>query len=212
MANSETVVFNGITFRRYPDSPHWSDRAYFRPGISHAQRGVQALHQEVWKAANGGAPIPPGYQVHHADGDPSNNAPENLRLVTRAEHDEEHRTERTERGRANPPSDAARAAAAEWHRSEEGRAWHREHGARTWEGREPENRVCAQCNAVFQTLDRKKATRFCSNKCKAAARRASGVDDVVRVCGVCGEEYTVSRYSKARTCSRKCGQALRRRS
>lgn len=212
MTASEKITFNGTHFYRYPDSPHWSDRAYFRPGIADRQRGVLALHQEVWRDANGGAPIPEGFHVHHKDRDPLNNDPSNLVLISAAEHREEHREENAARGRANPPSDAARAAAAEWHRSEEGRAWHREHGARTWEGREPENRVCAQCNAVFQTLDRKKATRFCSNKCKAAARRASGVDDVVRVCGVCGEEYTVSRYSKARTCSRKCGQALRRRS
>lgn len=209
MTTSETVVFNGVKFYRYPDSSRASDRMYFRPGIADRQRGVQALHQEVWRDANGGAPIPPGFHVHHKDRDPLNNDPSNLVLISEADHHAEHREEKVARGRANPPSPAAHEAAAAWHRSEEGRAWHREHGARTWEGREAENRVCAQCNAVFQTLDRKKATRFCSNKCKAAARRASGVDDERRACVVCGAEFTVNRYSKVRTCSRKCGAASR---
>lgn len=210
MATSETVVFNGIKFRRYPESGRWSDRAYFRPGAADRQRGVQALHQEVWKAANGGAPIPPGYQVHHADGDPSNNAPENLRLVTRAEHDEEHRAERAERGRAS--IEKARPYAAEWHRSEEGRRWHSEHAKRAYESRKETAHVCEWCDAVFGSLARRESTRFCSNRCRAAARRASGADDVQRQCEACGEEFTINRHKRTRTCSRKCGQALRRRS
>lgn len=208
MANHVMITYNGIRFYRYPESPHAADRAYYRPGIGDRQRGVKALHQEIW-IQHYGRDIPAGHHVHHADRDTENNDPSNLVLLTADEHRAEHREESAERGRLNPPSDAARAKAAEWHRSEEGLAWHREHGARTWEGREAENRVCEWCNAVFQTLDRKKATRFCSNKCRAAARRASGVDDERRACVSCGRGFVVNRYSKVKTCSRKCGSASR---
>lgn len=41
-------------------------------------------HRVVWEAAHG--PIPAGHHVHHIDENPANNAIENLRLVSAAEH------------------------------------------------------------------------------------------------------------------------------
>lgn len=41
-------------------------------------------HRRVWAEANG--PIPDGFHVHHIDEDRSNNAIENLALVSKAEH------------------------------------------------------------------------------------------------------------------------------
>lgn len=41
-------------------------------------------HRRVWSEAHG--PIPDGFHVHHIDGDRSNNALENLRAVSFAEH------------------------------------------------------------------------------------------------------------------------------
>lgn len=208
MAHSETVTFNGVRFRRYPHSSRASDRVYFRPGIADRQRGVLALHQEVWRDANGGAPIPPGFHVHHKDRDPLNNDPSNLVLISEADHHAEHREEKVARGRANPPGAKAHAAAAEWHGSEEGRAWHREHALRAYEKRQETAHVCDQCGVVFGSLARRESTRFCSGRCKAAARRASGVDNEDRTCAVCGATFTVDRYSKGRTCSRSCRQRL----
>src|SRR4051794_36225813 len=92
---SESVVFNGITFRRYPGAKQWSPRMYFTPHASHRRAGVGALHQELWKAAHG--PIPTGMHVHHRDGDPLNNVLDNLECITEAEHNERHRQARSER-------------------------------------------------------------------------------------------------------------------
>ena len=70
---SETVIFQGIVFRRYPDSRCWSDQVYNKPHVGDHRRGVESLHREIWKAHHGS--IPPGWQVHHKDGNPLNNDP-----------------------------------------------------------------------------------------------------------------------------------------
>ena len=41
-------------------------------------------HVLVWEQHNG--PIPEGYQIHHIDGDKSNNSIENLQLVSALDH------------------------------------------------------------------------------------------------------------------------------
>lgn len=47
------------------------------------------LHREVAKVAYGD--IPPGYHVHHIDGDKSNNQAVNLEILTNSEHIRKHR-------------------------------------------------------------------------------------------------------------------------
>jgi hypothetical protein len=61
--------------------------------------------------------------------------------------------------------------------------------------------VCEYCGAGFQGLSH---SRFCSGKCKAAWRRAQGVDDEMRACVVCKTEFRVNRFSRSRSCSPDC--------
>lgn len=84
----ETVVFNGIAYHRYPDSNSYTNRAYFTGSIS--GRTVR-LHQEIFKYAKGD--IPPGYHVHHKDGNTLNNSIENLVLSSEHDHHSHHTTE-----------------------------------------------------------------------------------------------------------------------
>jgi hypothetical protein len=84
MAESEVVVFNGVKFRRYPNAKNKAHQRYYVAGQHYCKRGITTLHREVWKAANG--PIPPGYDVHHKDGNTLNNALDNLECLTRSEH------------------------------------------------------------------------------------------------------------------------------
>lgn len=203
---TEVITYNGIKFRRYPDSPNWADRVYYTPGGSYRKRGVGRLHQEIWKAEHG--PIPAGHDVHHADHDPLNNDPSNLVLIEGEEHHEHHGSDPARvQAFKDGPMLAGRAAAAVWHGSPEGIAWHREHGRRTWEGREPKTFTCQQCGRSYESL-KPSGSRFCSNACKTKARKASGVDNVKRACVVCGKAFTVDKYAKKATCSRSCGAKL----
>lgn len=211
MSAVETVRFQGVTFRRYPQAREWSDRVYFTPGIADRRRGVNYLHIEVWKSAHG--PVPEGHEIHHVDFDPSNNDLENLVCLTVAEHDAVHSAAR--RARASTPERIqhladVRPLASAWHRSPEGIAWHVRHAARFNFGRgEPRTEVCDQCGTDYVTTSPSRHDRFCSNKCKSAWRRASGVDDEQRSCPQCDREYSINRYSKAKYCSRLCANRHR---
>lgn len=170
---------------------------------SYFQRRGKRLHRAVWEHYRG--KIPRGHHVHHHDGDPSNNRLGNLRLLTPAEHRAVH-------GATNPdgPTPEAREAAAAWHGSDEGRLWHaeqhRKHCAPSL--RRKERRRCEFCGVSFWCRAVGRA-KFCSEKCRAGARRDSGVDDEERRCEICGVSFTIRRYLRTRTCSRICGRQLR---
>src|SRR3954470_16664348 len=88
------------------------------------QRKSRRLHRAVWEHHHG--PVPAGYHVHHVDEDRANNGPGNLALLPGSKHLSHHTIKREMWFGTK-----ARAAAAEWHRSDEGRVWHREHAAAT---------------------------------------------------------------------------------
>ncbi|MFD6490661.1 HNH endonuclease signature motif containing protein [Streptomyces sp. NPDC060188] len=208
MANpSETVKFGGVTFRRYPDAKGWAERAYFTPGIADRTNGVRRLHEEIWMAHHG-RQIPADHHIHHLDGNPLNNAPENLACLTEAEHAAHHTHER--RGVCTPEARAnlerIRPLASAWHRSPEGLAWHAENGRRVWEGRGSHAFTCQQCGSSGETRALHGGERFCSNACKSAWRRASGVDDEQRNCERCRSPFTVNKYSRTRFCGSSCAR------
>lgn len=88
IGKSERIDYGGVTFSRYPESRQRSNRVYFVPDASARKEGIQALHVEIYKDNFG--PIPEGYHVHHKDGNPLNNAPENLECLTSSAHAKEH--------------------------------------------------------------------------------------------------------------------------
>lgn len=52
------------------------------------------LHNIIWMVANG-CDIPEGYDIHHIDGNPSNNSIYNLELSEKHKHRSEHKTNKT---------------------------------------------------------------------------------------------------------------------
>lgn len=203
----EAVIFNGIEYRRYPNSERESDRRYYRAGSSDIQRGYGYLHRDKWQHYNGD--IPDGYHIHHKDGNPANNALDNLECLSVKDHMAQHPIPE-ERREANQKHMAAiQPLATEWHRSSTGREWHREHGRQVWRKRTAQKRVCEYCGKEYETKARHGHERFCSNNCKSYARNASGVDDEQRICEWCGKPFTVNRYAKKQCCSRSCAAYLR---
>jgi plasmid stability protein len=101
-----------------------------------------------------------------------------------------------------PSLEKAREAAKEWHASEDGRAWHKQHGKATWNARKLLDLTCKQCGSSFTSYWSSAA--ICSNNCRAAARRESGIDKTDRVCVTCGTTFITNKYAKARNCSPAC--------
>lgn len=209
---AEIIVYKGIKFRRYPNSPSWADRVYYVPNASHRKRGTGRLHQEIWKDANG--PIPAGYEIHHKDHNPLNNALDNLELITVADHRAHHDKGYTEEELRilRLRLEHARVSASNWHKSEEGREWHRELAHLANEARYLVTITCQQCGKSFEADNITVASgrgKYCSNACKTRARYQSGVDNIQRACAFCGREFTANRYSPQRFCSRTCAIGLR---
>lgn len=145
------------------------------PGEAYYTRGGKKLHRHVWEDAFG--PIPRGCHIHHRDGDPGNNALSNLECMDGREH-LSHTWHATKDKRPSGFSDAARNAAAEWHRSEAGRLWHKRHAKRSksWTKWKREPRDCRHCGKTFDCLIRANGhqQKYCSTNCKVAAYRERG--------------------------------------
>lgn len=95
----------------------------------------------------------------------------------------------------------------EWHASKEGLAWHSEHGKAVWNKQKEyiKSQTCKHCGKSYTVVQsRHEWSKFCSNTCKSAYRKASGVDDICRVCLICGSTFLINKYSKTKFCSKAC--------
>lgn len=193
---SETIQeFNGERF--------YLCGAYF-------QRNGRRLHRLVWELAYGKRP-PGGYEVHHRDENRHNNALSNLELLPKFTHRSIHAKEKAASGQWVSALERARPKAAEWHRSEEGRAWHREHAKGSIaKPREPRKFSCVQCGKEFMGFAAR-ASKYCSRTCATMHRRKSGVDDVSRQCASCGGTFSANRYGKVKFCTVRCAADARKR-
>ncbi len=154
-----TQYFDGGLYRLWPSEKYFA-------------RGGKTLHRAAWALAFGA--IPKGCHIHHKDGVHANNAIDNLECLPAGEHLsiswKKHGAHRNQHF-----TDGARAAAAAWHGSSEGRLWHRRHAERTkaWTKWKREDRPCEKCGVTFSALVRKSGNsqRFCTTVCKIAAYR-----------------------------------------
>lgn len=200
----DKVIYKGIVFRRYPNAKQFSHRMYYRPHIGYCKKGVQHLHQEIWKDANG--PIPKGYEIHHKDNNPLNNDITNLECKEKSKHLKEHGVSRrgvfTERHR-NQLLDASKKAIS-WHKSEEGIKWHKLNAKQCWVGRKPSLVPCAKCGKEHESYYPKRTPQFCSTACSQAMRKELGKVSEERICIVCSKPFTTNKYRNRRTCNRAC--------
>ena len=200
-STAEIIVFNGIKFYRYPDSPYLESQRYFSPGIMDRQNGVESLHREVWKSVHG--PIPEGSHIHHSDGNFGNNAIENLECLTPQEHAKEHgNTPRTARQIAHLESMRSKALA--WHTSEANSEWHKAQAELMREAKEPQEFVCEACHASYVTIPNGR-NKFCSIACHSKHRKIHTL-----VCAYCHHEFQ-AQSTKQECCSRTCANRKRYR-
>ena len=158
------------------------------------------LHVYMWEKENGA--VPSGCSVHHIDENKDNNELSNLTVMTSAQHSSMHSKEYTskhyDKVRDNMIN-VAGVAAKDWHRSEAGREWHRKHYERNKDKlHEKKTQKCEHCGKTFETTGHR--TKYCSSACKSAARRASGIDDVPKLCEICGAVFAANRYQQTKRC------------
>jgi hypothetical protein len=195
---TERIVFDGVPYRRYPNSPKLELRNYF---ICSPTKGksVRRLHQAVWEFHNG--PIPEGHHVHHKDENTLNNDISNLECLSNKEHRRSHWTPE-DAERARKMAEAARPLTKEWHASEEGRQWHSENGKKVWEKLEATERTCIECAKTFMSKC-PRPTRFCGNNCKQRAYMRSKRESLEKVC-MCGKSFKTNPHQPREHCSHSC--------
>jgi hypothetical protein len=198
---TERIVFNGVPYRRYPNSPKLELRNYFISSLSKGQTQARRLHQAIWEFHNG--PIPEGHHVHHKDGNTLNNDISNLECLSNLEHRRSHWTPE-KADRARKMAEAARPLTKAWHASEEGRDWHSEHSRKIWENREAEERKCVACDGSFFTKTRRETDKFCSAKCKHRTY-ANSTD---AVCPNCSSNFKTHNTQPRECCSVSCARNL----
>lgn len=158
------------------------------------------LHRYIWEYYNG--VIPKGYVVHHIDHNKNNNELYNLELLSSSEHKKRHAKELTNEQRQKLRENFnknARPKAIEWHKSDEAKKWHKEQYKKTLGNAQTKNYICLNCQKEFEAKPYG-INKFCSNKCKSAYRRKTGVDNITRNCIVCGNVFHCNKYSKIQKC------------
>lgn len=199
----EIIEWNGKRYRRYPDANQYSDRNYYKSYTDETY-----LHRDIWRRHHG--EIPDGYQIHHVDGDPSNNDIENLELVDAKEHQSQHARERIqailEEHGDLPWRDKLTRESRKWHRSEEGLEWHRKQGREVYQKRlaSRDPTVCDICGTEFEDRTVSGHARLCSNACRSRYRREAELDATLFECQECGELFWGNLYAKRTHCGKSC--------
>ena len=120
-------------------------------------------HAWVWTNHFGSPPI--GTHLHHKDGNKSNNAIENLELLTATEHTRLHLHEPERKELSRKACDKIRHLTKDWHKTDAGLEWHRLNGLKSWKGRQPKVSFCKRCNQKILSLA-PRGKEFCTRSCK----------------------------------------------
>ena len=120
-------------------------------------------HRWVWQNSHG--LISEGMDIHHIDGDKSNNCIENLAILNRSDHRKEHWNDENLKPICLDQLNKVRPMA--WLKSGEGKKAISDKGKEVWKNRKPHKIICEQCNGIAEF---KRWARFCSKKCYMAWR------------------------------------------
>lgn len=187
------AIVDGYKFRKDVKS------GYYLSGSINGKR--IRLHRYIWEKENG--KIPKGYDIHHIDHNKDNNDISNLELISSSRHKKIHGEEMSEELKnwyRKNLNENARPKAIEWHKSKEAKDFHIRQYKISLGAKKPIEMICENCGKKYKAIYNG-VNRFCSNNCKSAYRRKSGVDDETRKCVACGKEYSCNKYSKRQKCN-----------
>lgn len=198
----QTVVFNGVEYRLMGAGRYYLSQSKTNEG----RRGAKGLHVAVWEFYSGQT-VPPGYEIHHKDGNTFNNDFSNLECIPRDEH--RKISDYKSSGKVQKHLDEVRPLAAAWHSSPEGHEWHKQHAKESINKYTPRACVCEFCGKSFEAPVGRK---YCSHNCAVKADYRSKERREMRECVVCGKQFEAKIHGRdpgARTCSFSCRTKLR---
>lgn len=194
----KTIEFNGTRFQLMGRGKYYLSQSRSNEG----RKGAKGLHVAIYEHFNQ-VEVPKGNIVHHKDGNPFNNAPENLEMMTRQDHFEHHKDDMMKYNQSEKQKKhlaKVRPKASEWHKSEKGREWHREQAKKTILARKPKPFNCVTCDKYFESINSR--AKFCSRKCESKWR----YDNIryEKKCENCAKTF-MAKQKRIRFCSRSCG-------
>lgn len=205
---TQVLIIGGevVQFRKKVGNGYWFNN-------NNKTGKVLYLHREKYKQEFGLTEDQmKGYEVHHIDGNKDNNNILNLKLLTTEEHHKIH-DKRNEAAKRHVCKKCGRTYWSSVSKS-----------VNICDRCEPKFAIggssaimiiktCKYCGAEYETkgVNRNKS-KFCSNKCKSAYRRASGIDKIEKVCAFCGNTFKTDKYSGAIYCSPHCAVTGSKRS
>lgn len=158
-------------------------------------------HRWVWINING--EIHKGMDVHHIDGDKSNNDISNLELHSRSDHLKLHWKDPIFRDNLINNLHKIRPLTLEYIKSEEGRKKASIQAKQSWKYRKEIDCICLNCNKTFCTKQNK--SDFCGENCYMNFRRKRGDFNITVSCAFCGNDFIKTKYSPIKCCSISCG-------
>ena len=204
---TQVLIMNGkvVQFRKKTDNGYWFNN-------NNETGNVLYLHREKYKQEFGLTEEQiKGYEVHHIDGNKDNNEIDNLKLLTTEEHHKLHNI-RSESSHRHVCKKCGRTYWSSVSKSTE--ICDRCDSSLAIGGSSMLmiKKRCEYCGAEYETKGvNKNRSKFCSNKCKSAYRRATGVDKIEKICAFCGNSFKTDKYSGAIYCSPHCASKGSRR-
>lgn len=199
----DLLIINDIKFRRDKKTNYYLS--------SKAINGKRIrLHRYIWENEFGTIPI--GFDIHHKDQNKFNNEIDNLKLIPGKIHQKLHGSLLTKEEKDKLKIHVIEKMlplAKEWHKSESGRQWHSKHAKENAININPREYNCFYCQKLFTTKPFG-INKFCSNKCKSSWRRDQGIDNIIKICTICNNEYSSNKYQKTKCCSKDCRLKLRK--
>lgn len=196
---TQILIINGevVQFRKKTDNGYWVNN-------NNKTGRVIYLHREKYKQEFGLTEEQmKDMEVHHIDGNKDNNDILNLKLLTKEEHHKLHNI-RNESSHRHVCKKCGRTYWSSVSKSTEVCDRCNPEYATGGSSVITIKKICEYCGAEYETKSMNRSrSKFCSNKCKSAYRRAKGVDNIERVCERCGNVYLVNKYSSGKIC-RKC--------
>lgn len=184
-----------IRYIEYDDIKFYPDKKGY--WLSSRIKGIDRpirLHIYVWTKFNG--EIPEGYHIHHKDHNRDNNDISNLELMSQEEHLSLHGALLNKENLRKNMIENLQPKATEWHKSEASAEWHKKHYQETKDKLHQKKIIkCMNCGTEKE-IAYNGHNKFCSNNCKSAYRRKSGVDNITTKCEDCNMEFTFNKYNK----------------